>query len=212
MNVSIFLPINVHGTMYGPIFIAIYKIKEVAIVSLLGDKKFVDMMKKCKVRSDDTYVKRMISKSKYLHYRNDEDVNSLSLICVTKGNVSRNSIRKFISVNNKGKKLYCIFDIEFKKWIGATYGINDITYELIMLNNIEEYSVCYGEFYPRYNKHGWWYYLDDDEMGCFMCFQLYIGDGKYRYTKEVFGNEVMICKDKQRDIDFIERIGFLLSV
>jgi hypothetical protein len=182
--------------MCTPLIVAIIHRTEAVVMNrLFNNKTYLDIMKKCSAYSDY-----------------DGKISKYSLKYVT-FNVKYDTL-----FHGEGKSLYCIFKLKSEKgaYIGGRmiYEVDSINCELVRLNDIKEYDEHYRAFPNKtmYDGHGWWRYVyKNDKTGYLTSPWIYVGNDEYRYAKKIFRNELVIFRDKQRDIDFMKRLDFLLE-
>jgi hypothetical protein len=200
MKVSIFVGIDAFGLVCIPIFVVVYKTKKIMINMLLNNKNFVDVMKKCNVHS--TYNIRMNIYNMLggicLYY--NDNMLTYTLKCITR------DMEYGTLFYNRSKVLHCIFKVNSVTggYINNVYTPDYVDFRLVRLNGKKEYDT-------QYDKYGWLHYLEKREVDYVMSQRIDIGNGGYRYTKKVLDDELIICRNKQRDIDFMERLSYMLE-
>jgi hypothetical protein len=204
MKVSIIVFLSDGYIMETPIFVIVYKTRKAVINALLNNKIIANLMGTHSSYSNDDIRKNIESVLNGQEYScTDNETYVCSLKCITQ------NVERHILFEDSSKDLHCIFELKLDR---DTDTICDINFELIRLYHIEQYDDRYNEFsdIKRYDKNGWWYYVRNDITMYYKSSFINIKNDKYRYAKMISRNEITICDDEQRDIDFIERVNYVL--
>jgi hypothetical protein len=153
------------------------------INALLSNKRFMDAMKKRYIHVNDNVLHNHVK-------------NMLLRFKFLRYDSEANMFHLICVTHNidyVSGKLYCIFEFDD----GDVY--DNVVSTLIKANCSNHNCTL------EYDKYGWQHFTVPWSL-------TYRCSNMDRCKKMIFRDEMIICKDKQRDTDFIERVNYILNM